>query len=290
MAKKPGGLGKGISALIPEADITIKNEVESDSKPVKTLKLSQIEPNPNQPRKSFDPEKLETLANSIAEHGLLQPIAVKKNENGFYTIIAGERRWRASKMAGLKEISAVVYDFDDKVTAELSLIENLQREDLNPIEEALGYERLADEFGMTQEEISRSVGKSRSAITNTLRLLNLSQPVRKLVEQLEISSGHARTLLAIEDKELQEKTAYLVMEKDMSVRQLENYVNLLKKPDRLPKIADSLSVVKDDIEKLLEGALGTKVKIIKGKKKGKIEIEFYDKESLDRIVNKLKKG
>jgi len=290
VAKKTGGLGKGISALIPEADIILKKDEEEGSKPVKTLKISQVEPNPNQPRKSFDPEKLEALANSIMEHGLLQPIAVKKNENGFYTIIAGERRWRASKMAGLKEISAVVYDFDDKAVAELSLIENLQREDLNPIEEATGYERLAVEFGMTQEEISRSVGKSRSAITNTLRLLNLSEPVKKLVEQLEISSGHARTLLAIEDKDLQEKTAYMVIEKDMSVRQLESYVNLLKKPDRLPKIADSISVVKDDIEKLLEGALGTKVKIIKGKKKGKIEIEFYDKESLERIVNKLKRG
>ena len=143
---------------------------------------------------------------------------------------------------------------------------------------------------MTQDEISKSVGKSRSAITNTLRLLNLSPSVRNLVEQLEISAGHARTLLAIEDKELQEKTAYLVIEKDMSVRQLENYVNQLKKPERLPKVRDSFSVVKDDIEKMLEGALGTKVKIISGKKKGKIEIEFYDKDSLDKIVNRLKRG
>ncbi len=290
MAKKSGGLGKGISALIPDADILIKKDDENELKPVNSLKISQVEPNPNQPRKTFDPEKLQALSDSIAEHGLLQPIAVKKNENGFYTIIAGERRWRAAKMAGLKEIPAVIYDFDDKAVAELSLIENLQREDLNPIEEAAGYARLAEEFEMTQEEISKSVGKSRSAITNTMRLLNLSEPVKKLVEQLEISAGHARTLLAIEDKDLQEKTAYLVMEKDMSVRQLENYVNLLKKPERLPKVREAFSVVKDDIEKLLEGALGTKVKIISGKKKGKIEIEFYDKESLDRIVSRLKKG
>lgn len=290
MAKKTGGLGKGISALIPDTDIIVKKEDESSSKPINNLKISQVEPNPNQPRKTFDPEKLQTLSESIREHGLLQPIAVKKNENGFYTIIAGERRWRAAKMAGLKEIAAVVYDFDDKAVAELSLIENLQREDLNPIEEALGYERLSKEFEMTQDEISKSVGKSRSAITNTMRLLNLSPSVRNLVEQLEISAGHARTLLAIEDKELQEKTAYLVMEKDMSVRQLENYVNQLKKPERLPKVRDSFSVVKDDIEKMLEGALGTKVKIISGKKKGKIEIEFYDKDSLDKIVNRLKRG
>ena len=289
MAKKTGGLGRGISALIPDTDIIVKKEDEL-SKPINNLKISQVEPNPNQPRKTFDPEKLQTLSESIREHGLLQPIAVKKNENGFYTIIAGERRWRAAKMAGLKEIAAVVYDFDDKAVAELSLIENLQREDLNPIEEALGYERLSKEFEMTQDEISKSVGKSRSAITNTMRLLNLSPSVRNLVEQLEISAGHARTLLAIDDKELQEKTAYLVMEKDMSVRQLENYVNQLKKPERLPKVRDSFSVVKDDIEKMLEGALGTKVKIISGKKKGKIEIEFYDKDSLDKIVSRLKRG
>ena len=289
MVKKPGGLGKGISALIPETEI-IKNIEDDSSKPVKNLKISLVEPNPNQPRKTFDPEKLQALSDSISQHGLLQPIAVKKNENGFYTIIAGERRWRAAKMAGLKEISAVCYDFDDKAVAELSLIENLQREDLNPIEEALGFERLSREFDMTQEEISKSVGKSRSAITNTMRLLNLSDPVRKLVEQLEISAGHARTLLAIEDKDLQEKTAYLVIEKDMSVRQLENYVNQLKKPERLPKVRDAFSVVKDDIEKMLQSALGTKVKIISGKKKGKIEIEFYDKDSLDKIVSRLKKG
>lgn len=290
MARKTGGLGKGISALIPDADIVVIKDEDSSSKPINNLKISQVEPNPNQPRKTFDVEKLESLSSSIKEHGLLQPIAVKKNENGFYTIIAGERRWRAAKMAGIKEIPAVVYDFDDKAVAELSLIENLQREDLNPIEEAAGYERLSREFEMTQEEISKSVGKSRSAITNTMRLLNLSDSVKKLVEQLEISAGHARTLLAIEDKDLQEKVAYLVIEKDMSVRQLESYVNQLKKPERLPKVREAFSVIKDDIEKMLENSLGTKVKIINGKKKGKIEIEFYDKESLDRLVNRLRKG
>ena len=290
MAKKPGGLGKGISALIPEAEIAVNKTSEETLKPVINLKISQVEPNPKQPRKTFDIEKLEALSKSIEEHGLLQPIAVKKNENGFYTIIAGERRWRAAKMAGLKEIPAVVYEFDDKAVAELSLIENLQREDLNPIEEAAGYERLAKEFGMTQEEISKSVGKSRSAVTNTMRLLNLSDSVRRLVEQLEISAGHARALLAIEDKDLQEKVAYIVIEKDMSVRQLESYVNQLKKPERLPKVREAFSVIKDDIEKMLESSLGTKVKIINGKKKGKIEIEFYDKESLDRLVSRLKRG
>ncbi len=287
MVKKQSGLGKGLGALIPEIEIQPKNE---EKVAATAVKLSQIEPNPNQPRKTFDAEKLAVLAESIAEHGVLQPIAVKKNENGFYTIIAGERRWRAAKMAGLSEIPAAIYDFDDKAVAELSLIENLQREDLNPIEEAAGFDRLAKEFNMTQEEISKSVGKSRSAVTNSLRLLGLSDPVKMLVQQLEISAGHARTLLAITDKDLQEKTAYLVIEKDMSVRQLENYVNQINKPDRLPKVRESFSVIKDDIENMLSGKLGTKVTIVNGKKKGKIEIEFYDKDSLDKIVNILKKG
>lgn len=287
MVKKQSGLGKGLGALIPEIEIQPKNE---EKVAATAVKLSQIEPNPNQPRKTFDAEKLAVLAESIAEHGVLQPIAVKKNENGFYTIIAGERRWRAAKMAGLSEIPAAIYDFDDKAVAELSLIENLQREDLNPIEEAAGFDRLAKEFNMTQEEISKSVGKSRSAVTNSMRLLGLSDPVKMLVQQLEISAGHARTLLAITDKDLQEKTAYLVIEKDMSVRQLENYVNQINKPDRLPKVRESFSVIKDDIENMLSGKLGTKVTIVNGKKKGKIEIEFYDKDSLDKIVNILKKG
>ena len=222
---KKGGLGKkgqGINALIREDTEEIKSTVS-------TLKISQIEPNPNQPRKVFDIEKLQLLADSIQEHGIVQPIVVKKNDNGFYTIIAGERRWRAARIAGLSDVPVVIKDYDEKTVAEVSLIENLQREDLNPIEEALGYSRLIEEFKMTQDEVSKKVGKSRSAVTNSLRLLNLAPNVKKLVEQLEISAGHARALLAIDDMDLQEKIAYQIIEKDLSVRQIENYVNTYKK-------------------------------------------------------------
>lgn len=286
---KKGGLGKkgqGLNALIPQNTEEIKGE-----NTVNTLKLSQIEPNANQPRKVFDNEKLQLLANSIAEHGIVQPITVRKNDNGFYTIIAGERRWRAARIAGLSDVPVVIKDYDDKTVAEVSLIENLQREDLNPIEEAMGYSRLIEEFEMTQEEVSKKVGKSRSAVTNSLRLLNLAPNVRKLLEQLEISAGHARALLAVEDKDLQEKIAYRIIEKDLSVRQIENYVNTYKKQAVKEKEEKPVkfNIAKTEIENALSSALGTKVKISEGKNKGKIEIEFYDNESLNKIVNILRK-
>lgn len=284
---KKGGLGKkgqGLNALIPE-------NTENTEKTVNTLKLSQIEPNPNQPRKNFDNDKLQILADSISEHGIVQPIVVKKNENGFYTIIAGERRWRAARIAGLTDVPVVIRDYDDEAVAEVSLIENLQREDLNPIEEAMGYERLIEEFKLTQEEVSKKIGKSRSAITNSLRLLNLSPNVKKLLEQLEISAGHARALLAVEDNEMQEKIAYMIIEKDLSVRQIENYVNTYKKEIAAEKKEKKVkfNIAKTEIENSLSSLLGTKVKINEGKNKGKIEIEFYDNESLNKIVNILRK-
>lgn len=286
---KKGGLGKkgqGLNALIPQNTEEIKGE-----NTVNMLKLSQIEPNANQPRKVFDNEKLQLLANSIAEHGIVQPITVRKNDNGFYTIIAGERRWRAARIAGLSDVPVVIKDYDDKTVAEVSLIENLQREDLNPIEEAMGYSRLIEEFEMTQEEVSKKVGKSRSAVTNSLRLLNLAPNVRKLLEQLEISAGHARALLAVEDKDLQEKIAYQIIEKDLSVRQIENYVNTYKKQAVKEKEEKPVkfNIAKTEIENTLSSALGTKVKISEGKNKGKIEIEFYNNESLNKIVNILRK-
>ncbi len=293
MKKKTGGLGKGISgkgmsALIPNVDIS---EKDSASGKIYTVKTALIEPNPLQPRKTFDADKLRALSESIMEHGILQPIVVKKNENGFYTIIAGERRWRAAKLAKISEMPVVIKDFDEKEVSEVALIENLQREDLNPIEEAMGYERLIDEYKMTQEELSRKVGKSRSAITNALRLLNLSENVKKLVKQQEISAGHARALLAISDADEQEKAAYMVIEKDWSVRQIENYVSeLAKKTDKTGKTQENkLNIAKDELENSLSTALGTKVKVIQKKNKGKIEIEFYDKESLEKIVNLLRK-
>ena len=284
---KKGGLGKkgqGINALIREDTEEIKSTVS-------TLKISQIEPNPNQPRKVFDIEKLQLLADSIQEHGIVQPIVVKKNDNGFYTIIAGERRWRAARIAGISDVPVVIKDYDEKTVAEVSLIENLQREDLNPIEEALGYARLIEEFKMTQDEVSKKVGKSRSAVTNSLRLLNLAPNVKKLVEQLEISAGHARALLAIDDMDLQEKIAYQIIEKDLSVRQIENYVNTYKKQAAAEKKEKQVkfNIAKAEIENSLSSALGTKVKISEGKNKGKIEIEFYDNESLNKIVNILRK-
>lgn len=284
---KKGGLGKkgqGINALIREDTEEIKSTVS-------TLKISQIEPNPNQPRKVFDIEKLQLLADSIQEHGIVQPIVVKKNDNGFYTIIAGERRWRAARIAGISDVPVVIKDYDEKTVAEVSLIENLQREDLNPIEEALGYSRLIEEFKMTQDEVSKKVGKSRSAVTNSLRLLNLAPNVKKLVEQLEISAGHARALLAIDDMDLQEKIAYQIIEKDLSVRQIENYVNTYKKQAAAEKKEKKVkfNIAKTEIENSLSSALGTKVKISEGKNKGKIEIEFYDNESLNKIVNILRK-
>lgn len=284
---KKGGLGKkgqGINALIREDTEEVKSTVS-------TLKISQIEPNPNQPRKVFDIEKLQLLADSIQEHGIVQPIVVKKNDNGFYTIIAGERRWRAARIAGISDVPVVIKDYDEKTVAEVSLIENLQREDLNPIEEALGYSRLIEEFKMTQDEVSKKVGKSRSAVTNSLRLLNLAPNVKKLVEQLEISAGHARALLAIDDMDLQEKIAYQIIEKDLSVRQIENYVNTYKKQAAAEKKEKQVkfNIAKAEIENSLSSALGTKVKISEGKNKGKIEIEFYDNESLNKIVNILRK-
>ncbi len=289
MKKKTGGLGKGISALIPESSEK-KVEIKQEGA-INTLKLAQIEPNPDQPRKVFDDEKLAALAESVAEHGILQPIVVKKNENGLYTIIAGERRWRAARMAKLKEVPVIIKDFDEKTVMEVSLIENLQREDLNPIEEALGYERLLKEFGLTQEEIAVKVGKSRPAVANTMRILALSEPVRRLVEQLELSAGHGRALLGIEDAKLQEETAYIIIERDWSVRQTENYVNQLakekkEKPEEKP---DKINVAKAELEERLGNLLGTKVTIKQGKNKGRIEIEFYDKDSLEKIVNKLGK-
>ncbi len=287
MKKKPGGLGKGISALVPEIDLS---DVKKETDKVLTLKISMVEPNPLQPRKSFDVEKLKALAASIEEHGILQPIVVKQNDNGFYTIVAGERRWRAAKMVGKTEVPVIIKEYDDKTVSEVALIENLQREDLNPIEEAMGYERLVKEFNMTQEQLSLKVGKSRSAITNSLRLLNLAPSVQKLVKQQEISAGHARAILAIGDADEQEKAAYLIIEKDWSVRQIENYVNQLsknKKPE--DKTQTKLNIAKAEIENLLTGSLGTKVKISQNKNKGKIEIEFYDKESFDKIVKLLRR-
>ena len=284
--KKNSGLGKGLNALIPE----ISPEKEQQ-KEIRTLKISQIQPNPDQPRKTFDAEKLQLLANSIEEHGIIQPIVVRKEESGFYTIIAGERRWRAARLAHLSEVPVVVKSFNDLAVAEVALIENLQREDLNPVEEARGYERLIKEFNLTQDDVSKKIGKSRPAITNSMRLLSLSPAVLKLLEQLEISSGHARALLGITDETEQEKIAFEIIEKDLSVRQVEKYVKDRQTEKVTPPELKLFNVAKDELETSLSATLGTKVKITQKKnKKGKIEIEFYDSDSLQKIVELLKKG
>lgn len=284
------GLGKGLGALIPDIDIEEKVTSE-EGKNVELMRISNIEPNPEQPRTNFDTEKLTALAKSIEQYGVISPIIVKKNEkNRFYTIIAGERRWRAAKLAGLKEIPVVVKEYDEKVTSEVALVENLQREDLNPLEEALAINELMKKFSLTQEEISEKIGKSRSAIANSLRLINLCDSVKKLIEQQEISAGHARTLVGL-SAEQQEEIAYEVIRKELSVRQTEQLVNSCKNSNKPKKEKGKvvINLAAKELQTSLSRKLGTKVRVKQNDKKGKIEIEFYDDDSLNRILEYLNK-
>ncbi len=274
MMKK--GLGKGLGALITSADTTNEESF------VKEIKINEIEPNANQPRKSFDNEKLAQLSESIKQHGVVQPIIVKKEEDT-YKIIAGERRWRAARLAGLTTVPVVVRDVSNKQVMEMALIENIQREDLNPIEEAEAYERLMKEYNLTQEEISNTVGKSRPAIANSLRLLNLNGKLKAYVINEEISSGHARALLAIEDVKLQEKIAEEIIDKELNVRETEKLIKKMLSKDKKPKQA-KLTEELADIEDKLKNIFGTKVKLLSNNKKGKIMIEYYSNEELERIL------
>ena len=276
-------LGKGLGALFDNVGM-------DDESAINEIKLTDIEPNRAQPRKNFDEEKLELLSESIKIHGVIQPIIVKKLETGFYQIIAGERRWRAARLAGLKAIPAVVKDYSQKEIMEIALIENLQREDLNPIEESEGYKKLMDEFSLTQEEISARVGKSRSAIANALRLLNLSDEVKKLLTENKISTGHARAILAVDGIALQKEVALKVISDQLSVRQTEKYVkNILitQAQKSVLKQENKNSHYFIDIENTLSQSLGTKVKILSGKKKGRIEIEYYSNDDLERLLKLL---
>lgn len=287
MAKK--GLGRGLGALIGELDepqVTEENE-----KQVLELNINEVEPNSKQPRTDFDEDKLRALADSVEKYGVIQPILVKKQENGFYQIIAGERRWRASKLAGLKTIPAIVKEYEELRSIEIALIENLQREDLNPIEEALGYKNLMVQFSMTQEAISESVGKSRSAVANSLRLLSLDDELLALVREKELSEGHARALLGLSDREKRLFLASKIVEEGLSVRQTEA---LVKKYNTEPEDDDGLpkneslpqaQLAVEDICGRLQSSLATKVRITSGKKKGKIEIEYYGNDDLERIVS-----
>lgn len=251
------------------------------------VKLSKIEPNRSQPRKNFDEEQLQQLADSMKRYGVLQPLLVQKRENGF-EIIAGERRWRAAKMADLKEVPVVVREYDPQQTMEIALIENVQREDLNPIEEAMAYQQLIQEFNLKQEEIAERVSKSRTTITNSLRLLNLAKEVQKMLVENRLSSGHARALLSLEDPKLQIELAHKIEQNKMSVREVEKAVKLMgkeKKPKKEKQVDEALELVFRDLEERMKTVMGTKVNISrKDKSKGKIEIEYYSESELERIV------
>ena len=295
-AKK--GLGKGLGALLggdlteetkkeePQEKIVVETKIVEVPKEV-YLKISMIEPNQEQPRNEFNQEQLEELAESIRNYGVLQPIMVQK-KGDLYEIIAGERRWRAAKMAGLKEVPVIIRDFDRQKKMEISLIENVQRSDLNPIEEAMAYRQLIEKFGLKQEEIAERVSKNRATIANSLRLLKLDPRVQELLTQGVISNGHARALLAIEDLEQQYGAAELIVKNGLSVREVEKLVKSLLKPakEKEPKKEErDLSFIFQDLEERMKSIMGTKVMIHrKDKSKGRIEIEYYSEAELERIV------
>ena len=285
---KSRGLGKGLKALIPdESFMSIDNsDTENAEKLVFFLQINKIRPNADQPRMKFNREKLEELAASIKEHGILQPLVVRPENNG-YTIIAGERRWRAATMAGLKEVPVIVKDLPAKDVMELALIENVQREDLNAIEEAEAYGALMEHFNLTQGEIGIRIGKSRAAITNTMRLLNLPDKVRQEVLDDHISSGHARALLSLEDQKQMESLCEKIIDKKLSVRETEKKVKLLKNPPKEDKAKPEKNPYITAVEDGLKQKFATKVKISGKKDKGKIELEFYSTEDLNRILDLL---
>lgn len=273
MAKR--GLGKGLSALI-SSEMSEENQI-------KMISINSIEPNKEQPRKYFDEDKLEELASSIKEHGIIQPLIVKQEED-YYVIVAGERRWRAARLAGLKEIPVIIQDYTTKELMEISLIENIQREDLNAIEEAKAYETLMNQFSLTQEELAGRIGKSRPAIANTLRLLQLDEKIQELIIQGQITEGHGRAILRLPDKEAQLALAKKIIKDHLSVRETEKKVDeMLKKPKK-KTIKDEKEVIYKEIEDKIKNILGTKVQITRGKKKGKIEIEYYNENDLERIL------
>lgn len=282
MAKKLGGLGKGLNAIF------IENDSEDKSGSV-TLKISEIEPNREQPRKEFDEKALSELAESISKHGLLQPLLVRPLTLGGYQIVAGERRYRACRMAGLTEVPVIIRELGETETMEIALIENLQREDLTPLEEALGYKVLMDEHGFSQEEVAQSVGKSRPAVANALRLLKLPESITEYLKDGRISAGHARALLTLEDEELMKELAEEIVNKDLSVRQVEKICKQKPKVEKQEK-AEKKPSFYSMVELALNESLGRKIKISKnkGKEGGVIQIEFYSDEELTELSNKLK--
>ena len=279
---KMKGLGKGLDALLGD-DFTNEPEVKSSL----FLPISQVESCASQPRKQFDPDALADLADSIRQHGIIQPLTVRKLQSGYYQIIAGERRWRAARMAGLNQVPVVVIEADDRKAMELAMIENLQREDLNPMEEAEGYHTLMEQYGLTQEETSQRVGKSRSAVANALRLLNLCKEVRELVEGGKLTGGHARALVPL-TADVQQKAAAIIVKDDLSVRQTELLVKKLtaEKPDKPAKDATSVDYAAEAARELGE-RLGRPCKIVTGKKKGRIELEYFGMDDLNALLEAL---
>lgn len=294
MVAKKSGLGKGLDSLIPASSpkkvpskskkqVTVEKEVKKEEV---MLKITEVEPNRGQPRKNFDEDALLELSESIKQFGIIQPIIVQKKDD-YYEIIAGERRWRAAKLAGLKEVPVIVKDYTDQEIVEISLIENIQRENLNPIEEAKAYKRLLDEFDLKQDEVAERVSKSRTAVTNSMRLLRLDEKVQQMVIDDMISSGHARALLAVEDKALQAKIAVRVFDEKLSVREVERLVKSIgkEKPEKKKQEVVNGFIYKD-IEEKIKGILGTKVYVNhKNNNKGKIEIEYYSNDELERILD-----
>ncbi len=291
------GLGKGLDLLIPNAvgEAKVKKEtvtettIAEEKGPETIVKITMVEPNRKQPRKNFDEDSLQELSESIKQFGLLQPILVQDRKD-HYEIIAGERRWRAAKIAGLKEVPVIIRDYTDQEIVEVSLIENIQREDLNPIEEAQAYKRLLTEFNLKQDEVAERVSKSRTAVTNSIRLLKLSDEVQQMVIDDMISTGHARALLAVEDKDEQYNLAQKIFEEKLSVREIEKLVKNLHKPEKAPKKTENrtMDAIYEDIQEKLKQKLSTKVTVTsKGEGAGKIEIEFYNNEDLDRLLEMI---
>ena len=276
------GLGKGLGALLGDFD-----REAPDKTPWRSLPIHKVEPNPGQPRQDFDEEELQALAESIGIHGIIQPLTVRELPSGYFQIIAGERRWRAARIAGLSEVPAIVVEADDKKVMELALIENLQRQDLNPVEEALGYESLMADYGLTQEETASRVGKSRPAVANALRLLNLCPEVLEKVRSGELSAGHARAVLSVKTEKQQKDAAQKIIALGLSVRQAELLCkNMSKEPKSLPQVQLRIDYI-GECEKQLSKHLGRGVKIVNGKRKGRFELEFYGQEDLQNLLDTL---
>ena len=278
------GLGKGLGALFGDIQ-----EETLEKGPYQLLPLHKVEPNRSQPRQDFDEEELAALSDSIATHGVIQPLTVRELPNGYYQIIAGERRWRAARMAGLSEIPAVIIEADDKKAMELALIENLQRQDLNPVEESLGYQSLMNDYGLTQDETAQRVGKSRSAVANALRLLNLPTEILEKLRNGDLTPGHARAVLSLKDTKKQLEAAQKIIALGLSVRQAELLCkNMDSAPKKEPKVTLAVDYI-GECEKSLSKHLGRGVKIVNGKRKGRFELEFYGAEDLQQLLDALMK-